>query len=430
MNYSIFSYSPEYLLMENVIVVTINYRLHVLGFFKYPRVSSNIGYKDQQLALEWVHENISSFNGDADNICLFGESSGGGSAHFHVLNKRSRRLIRSAICQSGQIFSDFNYQGQDEDTAKRLAELCGLSCTTKEEVFDAIAKAPVKDLYDNCDLVLSQEDHNYGIRNKWRGVVEEKSNESFADEEPVDLIVNQDEKIDIPMIFGTNSGDGMPSAASIVSRKKFDFINENFHFMIPRSIHRVLSDDERNKLAEKIRNFYLRGEKLTMENILDFVYLRTDVDYFIPQTICNDLHLRHTPKCQQFLYEFQFDGRLNLQKKQMRMSHLPVAGHADDIFHIFGGELVSRVKLEENSREDRMRRVMCKLWTNFAKYQNPTPDHDNPLSFKWRPIEDLNSDYLVLNDECNLVKGLNKERREFWIEIYRKYHKKYSESFK
>lgn len=69
-----FSYSPEYLLMENVIVVTINYRLHVLGFLSIPsrEVSGNLGYKDQQLALEWVHENISSFNGDAENICLFG----------------------------------------------------------------------------------------------------------------------------------------------------------------------------------------------------------------------------------------------------------------------------------------------------------------------------------------------------------------------
>lgn len=418
--------------MENVIVVTINYRLHVLGFLSYPSkgISGNIGYKDQQLALEWIHENISNFNGDASNICLFGESSGGGSAHFHVLNERSRKFIKSAICQSGQIFSDFNYQGQSEETAERLAELCGLPCKTREEVFDAIMKAPVKDLYDNCDRVLTQEDHNYGIRNKWRGVVEEKSSESFADQEPVDLIVNQDEKIEIPMIFGTNSGDGMPSAASIVSRKKIDFVNENFHYMIPRSIHRVLTAAERDEVAAEIRYFYLKGEKLSMENMLEFVLLRTDVDYFIPQTICNDLHLRYTPKCRQYLYEFQFDGRLNLQKKQMRMSHLPVAGHADDIFHIFGGELVNNVELEENSREDQMRRKMCKLWANFAKYQNPTPDHDNPLDFKWKPIETLNSEYLVLNDDCKLVSNLNNQRRDFWLKLYKKYHKKYFESFR
>lgn len=195
--------------MEDVIVVTMNYRLHVLGFLNFPSkgITGNIGYKDQQMALEWIYENISNFDGDAENICLFGESSGGGSAHFHVLNNHSRKFIRSAICQSGQVFSDFNYQGQDEETAKKLAELCGFSCTTKDEVYDSLMKAPVKDLYDNCDRVLTQDDHNYGIRNKWRGVVEEKSNEAFADQDPIDLIVSsQRDKIKIPIIFGTNSG--------------------------------------------------------------------------------------------------------------------------------------------------------------------------------------------------------------------------------
>lgn len=409
--------------MEDVIVVTINYRLHVLGFLSMPSqgVSGNNGYKDQQLALEWIHENIEQFNGNPDNICLFGESSGGGSAHFHVLNEKSRIFIKSAICQSGQIWSDFNYQGQDEETAKKLAELCGFQVQTKEDTFAALMKASVKDLYDNCDKVLSKEDQNFLIRNKWRGSIEEKSDSAFAWQNPVDLIQSQAEKLEIPIMFGCNNGDGMPSAASIVSRKKLDFIDQNFHLMIPRSILRTLNDEEKKKLSVAIRKFYLRGEKLTMDNLLDFIYLRTDIDYFIPQTIVNDLHLRFTPECKQFIYEFQFDGRLNLQKKQMRLSHLPVAGHADDIFHIFGGELVSKVEIEENSREWRMRKIICKLWTNFAKYKNPTPDHDNPLSFKWLPIDNLNSEYLILNDEFHLQNNHLRERREFWLKIYDKY---------
>lgn len=53
-----FSYSPEFLLMEDVIVVTINYRLHALGFLSLPEVgiSGNAGLKDQQMALEWIYE--------------------------------------------------------------------------------------------------------------------------------------------------------------------------------------------------------------------------------------------------------------------------------------------------------------------------------------------------------------------------------------
>lgn len=94
--------------MENVIVVTINYRLHVLGFLSLPEcgISGNAGLKDQQMALEWVYENIQNFGGDQNKICVFGESAGGASVHLQVLNSKSRKFISSAICQSGCALGD------------------------------------------------------------------------------------------------------------------------------------------------------------------------------------------------------------------------------------------------------------------------------------------------------------------------------------
>src|SRR4051812_14722441 len=98
--------------MENVIVVTINYRLHVLGFMSLPSlgISGNAGLKDQQMALQWVHENISNFNGDPNNICLFGESAGAACTHLHVLNDKSRGLLSKVILQSGTALGDWVLQ--------------------------------------------------------------------------------------------------------------------------------------------------------------------------------------------------------------------------------------------------------------------------------------------------------------------------------
>lgn len=238
--------------MEDVIVVTINYRQHALGFMWIPSkgISGNAGLKDQQAALQWVHENISSFNGDPGRICLFGESGGAGSVHFQVMNPKSRKFISSAICQSGTIVNDWAFYGQDESTVRALAKLLGCQSDLLDDVYQTLMTAPVKLLYDNCDNILTVRDQQTAIRNKWRMVIEEESDDAFITKSSIDSIVSQEGQINFPMIIGTNNGDGMVVVASLISRKKIGMINENFQFMIPRSIH-VKSDDEARELAQK-----------------------------------------------------------------------------------------------------------------------------------------------------------------------------------
>jgi acetylcholinesterase len=408
--------------MENVIVVTINYRLHVLGFMIMPSkgISGNAGLKDQQMALEWVHENISNFNGDPNRICLFGESSGAAAVHLQVLNPKSKKFISSAICQSGTALNDWNFQGNNEESAKSLAKLAGCKSDSIDEVYDTLMKASVQDLYENCEKIESKKAI---ARYKWRVVFEEESEDAFMTKSSIDLIISQGGKINIPMIFGSNNGDGMSTVAFVKARNKIEAVNENFWTMLPYSVE-TKSFEEANELAQVVKKFYFKGRELSEETFAELLTLRTDIDYLIPLTYTNILNLRHQPNCKQFLYEFQFDGKLNIQKKIIKLDYLPVAGHGDDVFYLFGGEWVDKVELDENSRERKMRKLMCQLWTNFAKHGDPTPDHDNPLPFKWNFIEpESEFDFLVLNDDPKIVKNLNKERLDFWKKVYEKHNK-------
>lgn len=84
-------YGPNYLLDREIILVSINYRLGILGFFatKDSVVPGNFGLKDQVLALKWIKRNIKYFGGDANRVTLFGESAGGACVGFHAISDAS-----------------------------------------------------------------------------------------------------------------------------------------------------------------------------------------------------------------------------------------------------------------------------------------------------------------------------------------------------
>jgi len=101
-------YSLDSIPLHNVVLVTINYRLGPFGFLKLDEVTDNKilstgneGLMDQNMAIEWVKENIEAFGGDPDNISLFGESAGAWSVALLSAANPSGNLFTKAICQSG-----------------------------------------------------------------------------------------------------------------------------------------------------------------------------------------------------------------------------------------------------------------------------------------------------------------------------------------
>ncbi len=100
---------PDRLVAGGVIVVTVNYRLGVLGFLAHwslaaespDQRSGDYGLMDQQLALRWVRQNIARFGGDSGNVTLFGESAGGESVQVQLASPNARGLFQRAIVESG-----------------------------------------------------------------------------------------------------------------------------------------------------------------------------------------------------------------------------------------------------------------------------------------------------------------------------------------
>ncbi len=137
----------------NLIVVTINYRLSLLGFMAHPDLrkedpnnsTGGYGTLDQALALKWVHQNIAQFGGDPDQITIFGQSAGGASICSLIATPLTKGMFSRAIMESGLCELSLDLEDAYQQTRTAIKELgCGgndLACMRGISAEQIIKKA-------------------------------------------------------------------------------------------------------------------------------------------------------------------------------------------------------------------------------------------------------------------------------------------------
>lgn len=125
------TYDGGSLTRRGVVLVTLNYRLGVMGFFSHPELtaesphhsSGNYGLLDQLAALAWVKRNIAQFGGDPDNVTLFGESAGAIDAGQLMASPLSQGLFRRVISESGPTFGPARTLSEAENFGSAVGAL-------------------------------------------------------------------------------------------------------------------------------------------------------------------------------------------------------------------------------------------------------------------------------------------------------------------
>ena len=175
------SYNGSSLAAHGVIVVTINYRLGVMGFLAHPALtaesphhsSGNYGFLDQIAALQWVRQNIVKFGGDPGKVTLFGESAGSVDATTLMASPLVKGLFGRVIAESGPPFGLGPPQtlARAEKVGLVVGQAAAAASANQATALEALRQMPAEQVADLENRVLTERfksfDPNGSVTDGW-----------------------------------------------------------------------------------------------------------------------------------------------------------------------------------------------------------------------------------------------------------------------
>nr|UXP71993.1 esterase [Manduca sexta] len=399
-------YGPEYLIKHGVILVTFNYRVEILGFLclGIKEAPGNVGLKDQVAAMRWIKKNIRVFGGDPDNITIFGESAGAAAVVYHLVSPMSKGLFNKAIMQSGSAMSPWSLQFEPLKIARLHAEQMGYRITNPHEIYNVyLNKTPQVLLQTRVprtkgDIVLSENIFVPCIEEEIPGI------EPFLTDAPYNLII-KGHYHKVPVIIGHNNAEGYMFAgkenASTIS-------NIDFYQALPRDLV-FPSEKEKVQIANTLRKLYLGDKKISRDTIIEIAKYEGDSSITFPSITTADL-LSKTMNEPIYAYKMSYDGLLNFVKLLYGFSKYPGATHADELFYMFK----LRVTLVFTFPEMEFINKLTTLWTNFAKYGDPTPTTSDLIPIKWERLKKDDPKAMELNKKLKMVPLWYEDTLKYW----------------
>lgn len=158
--------ASETLVSQDIIFVSINYRLGVFGFFTTgDRVMpGNYGLWDQTLALRFLHEVLPSFGGDPNQITLMGHSAGSSSVSALMYSPHSDHLFNQAIQLSGSVFAEYSMSDYVIEESKNLAEAVGCKMMKSEQVRDCMKEKTAEELLAGVEKIEGGRRHAHFLK--------------------------------------------------------------------------------------------------------------------------------------------------------------------------------------------------------------------------------------------------------------------------
>ncbi|CAG9805087.1 unnamed protein product [Chironomus riparius] len=416
-------YGPDYFLQEDIVFVSINYRLGVFGFLSLDDESLNIpgnnGLKDQIFALKWIKKNIANFGGDPNNITIFGESAGGASVHFLCITEQSKGLFQKAIIMSGSALCKtwgLIPQSTSRKHTEILAEKLGFSGNKSDQksLLQFLEKAPAENIVKATEEILTLEDkYCFAFHSPFVPVIEPyKTKNCFIPKDPLELMKTcWTNKIDI--LFTGNSIEGIIRKIEPLETG-IQIFNKNPSYALPLiELQADPSDQHIQELGLKIKNLYFNGKWDDRES---FLRLSSELMFWNPVYRTIQSRIKHA-KGKTYLVRFDAEGGRNFLKEFYQSTEYKGASHGDELFYIFENAIFDR--LETNSNDFKIMKQYVGILTNFAIKSSPNSEEIEPLKLK--ELTDPNKIMCLQITEkgTSIVELPESEKLKVWGTLYK-----------
>ncbi|XP_053614972.1 esterase E4-like [Plodia interpunctella] len=385
-------YNPENLVAKNIIAVTINYRLGVLGFLCVNGVA-NLGLKDQTSALRWINKNIAAFGGDPDQVTLAGQDSGAAAASMHMLSDQSAGLFHKVILMSGFALAPWSFNVDPVRDALDDANIIS-KAKTERDIYRVFNNAPIR------ELLTATRDLSTNLRNfKYSPCVDSELSDPFFRDTPYEIIKSGNFN-KVPVMMGVTDQEGIAFYGSH-NKSTFADLNTNFTEQLPAVFS--CSEDEREEIANKIRENYFAKYTINEKAMRRVVKFGSDWQAHSTFDAVSDLLAEHSGE-PVYKYVFSYDGSRNYFKMLFGgdTSKLKGASHNDDLFYVFKPVGVS---LPVSKDDNKMIERYTTMIANFIKYSNPTPRTTSLLPEDWPPSTNQESYIMHLDRNLKVTKG-------------------------
>uniref|UniRef100_A0AAR2LRS0 Carboxylesterase type B domain-containing protein n=1 Tax=Pygocentrus nattereri TaxID=42514 RepID=A0AAR2LRS0_PYGNA len=416
----------------NVIVVTMNYRLGVLGFLSTGDQSAkgNYGLLDQIQALRWLNENIGHFGGDPERITIFGSGAGATCINLLILSHHSEGLFQRAIAQSGSAISSWSINYQPLKYTKILARKVGCTYGETADLVDCLRRKNFRELVDQ-DIQPARYHIAFGPVVDGDVVPDDPEILMQAAE-----LHSLGEFLNYDLLIGVNQGEGLKFVDDGGSESEEGISAAAFDYTISNFVDNLYGYPEgKDILRETIKFMYTdwadrdNGE-MRRKTLLA---LFTDHQWVAPAVATAKLHADY----QSPVYFYTFYHHCQTETRPEWAD----AAHGDEIPYVFGVPMIGATDLfpcNFSKNDVMLSAVVMTYWTNFAKTGDPNlpvPQdtkfiHTKPNRFEeviWTKFNSKDKQYLHIGLKPRIRDNYRANKVAFWLELVPHLHNLHDE---